>query len=132
MKLKFAVVGLAALGGAALASGQALAAMPNGIPQADRIASGPAADVDQVRWVCNPWGRCFWRPNYYGAYGFTAARDASTAAVRGAGAATATGVAGELRGAARPLPDYSAASTAFVMSAVPLRPPNSIGLRPSA
>src|SRR3954451_1624228 len=70
MKLKFAVLGLAALGGAALASGQVLAAMPNGIPQADRIASGPAADVDQVRWVCNPWGRCFWRPNYYGAYGY--------------------------------------------------------------
>src|SRR6476620_4009357 len=67
MKLKFAVLGLAALGCAALASGQALAAMPNGIPQADRIASGPAAAVDQVRWVCNPWGRCFWRPDYYGA-----------------------------------------------------------------
>ncbi|MCK1739115.1 hypothetical protein IVA79_35375 [Bradyrhizobium sp. 138] len=70
MKLKFAVLGLAALGGVALASGSAFAAMPNGIPQADRIASGLAADVDQVRWVCNPWGRCFWRPNYYGAYGY--------------------------------------------------------------
>jgi hypothetical protein len=70
MKLKFAVLGLAALGGAALASGQALAAMPNGIPQADQIASGPAAQVDQARWVCNPWGRCWWRPNFYGAYGF--------------------------------------------------------------
>jgi len=53
MKLKFAVFGLAALGSAALASGPALAAMPNGIPQADRVASGPAADVDQVRMVCN-------------------------------------------------------------------------------
>ncbi len=41
MKLKFAVLGLAAIGGAALASGSALAAMPNGIPQADQIASGP-------------------------------------------------------------------------------------------
>ncbi|WP_082905963.1 hypothetical protein [Bradyrhizobium centrolobii] len=70
MKLKFAVLGLAAMGGAALVSGQALAAMPNGIPQADRIASGPAANVDQVRWVCNPWGRCAWRPNYYGAYAY--------------------------------------------------------------
>src|SRR4051794_23520273 len=95
MKLKLAVVGLAALGGAALISGQALAAMPNGIPQADRIASGPAATVDQVRrtalpraalarsaraapadgggGVCTPGGRCFCRRNYYGPYGFSAA-----------------------------------------------------------
>jgi hypothetical protein len=70
MTLKLAVLGLAALGGAALASGQALAAMPNGIPQADKVASGPAAHVDQVRMVCNAWGRCWWRPNYYGAYGY--------------------------------------------------------------
>ena len=71
MKLKFAVLGLAAMGGAALVSGPALAAMPNGIPQADRIAGGPAAEVDQVRMVCNRWGRCWWRPNYYGgAYGY--------------------------------------------------------------
>lgn len=70
MKLKFAVLGLAALGSAALASGQALAAMPNGIPQADKLASGPAANVDQVRLVCNAWGRCWRRPNFYGAYGY--------------------------------------------------------------
>jgi hypothetical protein len=25
--------------------------------------------VDQVRMVCNPWGHCWWRPNYDGAYG---------------------------------------------------------------
>ncbi|MGY8708772.1 hypothetical protein RAD16_23795 [Bradyrhizobium sp. 18BD] len=70
MKLSFAVLGLATLGGAALASGSALAAMPNGIPQADKVAGGPAANVDQVRMVCNAWGRCWWRPNYYGAYGY--------------------------------------------------------------
>ena len=70
MKLKFAVLALAALGSAALMSGQALAAMPNGIPEANRVASGPAANVDQVRMVCNQWGRCWWRPNYYGAYGY--------------------------------------------------------------
>jgi hypothetical protein len=28
------------------------------------------SNVDQVRWVCNPWGRCWWRPNYYGYYGY--------------------------------------------------------------
>jgi len=71
MKLRFSVLGLAALGGAALASGTASAAMPNGIPQADRVVSGPAANIDQVRMVCNQWGRCWWRPNYYGgAYGY--------------------------------------------------------------
>ena len=26
-------------------------------------------NVENVRWVCGPF-RCFWRPNYYGAYGF--------------------------------------------------------------
>ncbi|MFT4097010.1 MAG: hypothetical protein QM651_07785 [Rhodoblastus sp.] len=23
------------------------------------------AKPEQVRWVCNRWGRCWWRPNYY-------------------------------------------------------------------
>ncbi|MDA9498591.1 hypothetical protein [Bradyrhizobium sp. CCBAU 11357] len=70
MKLRIAFLALAAVGGVSLASGPALAAMPNGIPQADKIASGPAANIDQVRMVCNAWGRCWWRPNYYGAYGY--------------------------------------------------------------
>jgi len=78
MKLKFAVLGLAALGSAALASGQALAAMPNGIPQADKVASGPAANVDQVRMVCIAWGRCWWRPITTAPTAIMAARDAST------------------------------------------------------
>jgi hypothetical protein len=69
MKFKFAVIGLAALSGMALASGSALAAMPNGIPHADQIAKLDQ-NVDQVRWVCNPWGRCWHRPNFYGAYGY--------------------------------------------------------------
>ncbi|MHB0770617.1 hypothetical protein [Bradyrhizobium sp. 5.13L] len=70
MTLKFALLGLVAVGSVTLASGPALAAMPNGIPQADKIAKGPAAEVEQVRWVCNRWGRCWWRPNYYRAYGY--------------------------------------------------------------
>lgn len=73
MKLKLAVLGLTALGSVALATGQAAAAMPNGIPQAGQVA-GATAGVDQVRMVCNPWGRCWWRPNYYGAYGYYAPR----------------------------------------------------------
>jgi len=65
MKLKLAVIGLAALGSAALASGGA-SAMPNGLP----ATAGIMKNVEHVRWVCNPWGRCWWRPNYYRAYGY--------------------------------------------------------------
>lgn len=66
MKLKLAVIGLAALGSAALASGSA-SAMPNGLPG----ASDAVKNIEHVRWVCDPWGRCYWRPNYYyGGYGY--------------------------------------------------------------
>src|SRR5947208_11546659 len=64
MKLKLALVGIAALAGIALSSGTA-SAMPNGLPHANQVSN-----IDQVRYVCNVWGRCWWRPNYYGAYGF--------------------------------------------------------------
>ena len=56
MKVKAAVVGLAALGGIALTAGPA-SAMPNGLPQAGQIA-GQTANVEQVRLVCNRFGRC--------------------------------------------------------------------------
>jgi hypothetical protein len=52
---------------AALSGGPATAAsaMPLALPAYD------AANIEHVRWVCNPWGRCWWRPNYYyGGYGF--------------------------------------------------------------
>src|SRR5438270_8467441 len=62
MKLRLAVLGAAALGGAALASGTA-SAMPTG-PLIKH------SNIEQVRWVCDPWGRCWWTPNYYGAYAF--------------------------------------------------------------
>ena len=67
MNPKLAAIGVAALGGVALASGSA-SAMPNGLPHTAQIA-GQSTHIDQVRWVCNPWGRCWWRPNYYG-YGY--------------------------------------------------------------
>lgn len=64
MKFQSAIVGLVVLGGAALA-GSAATAMPIApIPGANN-----ASGVEQVRWVCGPY-RCWWRPNYYGAYGF--------------------------------------------------------------
>ncbi|MDB5547221.1 MAG: hypothetical protein JWR73_3192 [Tardiphaga sp.] len=59
MKLKFVLAGLAALGGAALASGSASAAMPNGLP-----GVGAPANVEQVRLVCDAYGRCFRTPGY--------------------------------------------------------------------
>ena len=58
--LKYAVVGLAALGGVALASAPA-SAMPNGMPTAAHRHS----NVETVVMVCNAWGRCWYRPNYY-------------------------------------------------------------------
>jgi len=68
MQLKALVVGFAALGATALTTSGA-SAMPNGLPQAGQI-TGQTADVDQVRMVCNAYGRCWHRPNHYGAYGY--------------------------------------------------------------
>jgi hypothetical protein len=68
MTLRIAMIALAALGGVALASGKA-SAMPKGIPLADQIA-GQSLNIEQARYVCNEWGRCSWRPNWYGAYGY--------------------------------------------------------------
>src|SRR5262245_13730695 len=64
MKLKAAVVGLAALGGLALTVGSA-SALPNGLPEAARDAS-PVANAEQVRWACDAWGRCGWRRPVWG------------------------------------------------------------------
>jgi hypothetical protein len=52
MKLKLALVGLVALGGAALTAGTA-SAMPIGLATNADIAS----NIDQVRLVCNAYGR---------------------------------------------------------------------------
>jgi hypothetical protein len=59
INLKTAIVGLAALGGAALGSGPA-SAMPNGMPAVNQLSN-----VENVVMVCNAWGRCWYRPNYY-------------------------------------------------------------------
>ena len=52
MKLKFALVGLAAFGGAALST-ESASAMPIGLTTSPDIAS----NIDQVRLVCNAYGR---------------------------------------------------------------------------
>jgi hypothetical protein len=67
MKIRLAIAGIVALGGVALASATASAAMPYGLASAAK--PDLASSIDQVRWVCGPF-RCWWRPNYYGAYGY--------------------------------------------------------------
>jgi len=57
-KIAFALVGLSALG--------ALATLPtaaNALPAAS--LSGASSGAEQVRYVCDAWGRCWWRPNRY-------------------------------------------------------------------
>lgn len=46
----------------ALAASPAASAMPIALAPATPQVSG----VEQVRMVCNAWGRCWWRPSYYG------------------------------------------------------------------
>ena len=64
VKLSYALVGLAALGGAALSVGTA-SAMPIGLATNTDLAS----NVEQVRIVCDVYGRCFRTPGFYG-YGY--------------------------------------------------------------
>lgn len=63
MKLKIGLVA-ASLFGALAASSPASA-----MPVAPAPATPQVSDVEQVRMVCDAWGRCFWRPTYYGYYG---------------------------------------------------------------
>ncbi|HEV7878058.1 hypothetical protein [Bradyrhizobium sp.] len=57
---KSAVGGLAALAAVALGSASA-SAMPNGL----LAGAAQHSNIENVRMVCNAWGRCWWRPNYY-------------------------------------------------------------------
>ena len=68
MSVKFALAGLAALGGVALAA-PAASAMPNGMPAA---ATTQASGAENVRWVCGPY-RCWWQPRrFYAPYAYYA------------------------------------------------------------
>jgi len=40
------------------------------MPMSNLAAVDTGSKAEGVRWVCNPWGRCWWRPNYYGAYAY--------------------------------------------------------------
>jgi hypothetical protein len=63
-KLSLAIIAVAAIGASVALSGGA-EAMPIGLPGSLQVSN-----VDQVRWVCEPFGRCWWRPNYYVAPAF--------------------------------------------------------------
>ncbi|MBC9879546.1 hypothetical protein G8O24_19580 [Bradyrhizobium sp. INPA01-394B] len=61
MKLKIGVVAASLFG--ALAASSTASAMP--------VAAAPqVSNVEQVRMVCNAWGRCWWQPNVYYGYGY--------------------------------------------------------------
>ena len=64
MKFKIGLVAASLFG--ALAASSPTSAMP--------VAPAPAmpqvSDVEQVRMVCNAWGRCWWQPNVYYGYGY--------------------------------------------------------------
>jgi hypothetical protein len=65
MNYKLAMIGLAALATTAVAS--PASAMPNGLP----LNAQPQNGAEQVRYVCDWRGRCWWRPGprfYGGAY----------------------------------------------------------------
>lgn len=63
MKLKIGLVA-ASLFGAVAASSTASA-----MPVAPAPATPQDSNVEQVRTVCNAWGRCWWQPNVYYGYG---------------------------------------------------------------
>ena len=53
--------------GAAALCGGLTATAATAMPIAP-VPANSAANVEQVRMVCNHYGRCWWRPNYYGGY----------------------------------------------------------------
>jgi hypothetical protein len=61
-KLKIAFAASVLLG---LSSASVLA-----MPISNLATDNVGVKAEHVRWVCNPWGRCWWRPNYYGAYAY--------------------------------------------------------------
>ena len=63
VNFKGALIGAAAVGFLALAG--AASAMPIGQLGSDANTATADTGVQKVRWVCGPYGRCVWRPNYY-------------------------------------------------------------------
>ena len=70
--LKIALVAAAAFAGVALVSAGSASAAPVRAPIA-AVEDMPAVDAQPVRWACDVFGRCKWKPNRpvygYGYYG---------------------------------------------------------------
>ncbi|MFB6419893.1 MULTISPECIES: hypothetical protein [Bradyrhizobium] len=52
----------------AMLGGLAVSPAASAMPIAPAPATPGVSGVEQVRMVCDAWGRCWWRPNYYGYY----------------------------------------------------------------
>ncbi|WP_426418794.1 hypothetical protein [Bradyrhizobium genosp. A] len=63
MKLKIGLVAASLFGALAVSS------PASAMPVAPAPATPQVSDVEQVRMVCNAWGRCWWQPNVYYGYG---------------------------------------------------------------
>src|SRR5215472_15608565 len=59
-KIKLLVAAAALCGGLTATAATAMPIAP--------VPANSAANVEQVRWVCTGYGRCWWRPNYYRGY----------------------------------------------------------------
>jgi hypothetical protein len=60
------IIGILSAAALISVAGTSASAMPIAPPLA------PTSSVDQVRWVCNDWGRCWWQGDYYRPYGYSA------------------------------------------------------------
>ena len=48
-----------------------LSAGAQAMPVSNLAAVDTGAQPEATRWVCNAWGRCWWRPNrFYGPYAY--------------------------------------------------------------
>ncbi|MET0724291.1 MAG: hypothetical protein ABWY64_26170 [Tardiphaga sp.] len=48
-----------------------LSAGAQAMPVSNLAAVDTGAQPEAARWVCNAWGRCWWRPNrFYGPYAY--------------------------------------------------------------
>jgi hypothetical protein len=61
-KLKLMFAAAALCGGLTATAASAVPVAPVPVPS--------VAKIEHVRWVCGPYGRCWWRPNYYGYGGY--------------------------------------------------------------
>jgi hypothetical protein len=60
--MRYAILAITSAAAIGLLATTSASAMPIEPPAA------PPSYVDQIGWVCNSWGRCWWRPNYYRPY----------------------------------------------------------------